>query len=330
MKSMKYRLLATALAVCLARLSNAQVPSELKGINDSPVVSRYAGSVLQNAARESFAEFRIPTGPGRYDGQSRLQFDKAIPVDGKVDAYFYVGPKERTALEVFRNYQAALKQGGFTPLYQCEMSGCDDALITGRLSHEVLRPRRWLVARDPADSIDRDVRYVSAKVTRNGTDTYVLVFVAEPDSVWKAPMTALLVVEPKAMEAGKVTVSTELLKNGLLAEGRIALYGIYFDTGRAEVKPESRAQLDEMAKLLTNDRTLKVSIVGHTDNVGAVEANLALSQRRADAVVAALVSTYRIDAGRLKARGVASFAPVASNRTDVGRGKNRRVELVEQ
>ena len=85
-----------------------------------------------------------------------------------------------------------------------------------------------------------------------------------------------------------------------------------------------------MARLLTNDRRLKVSIVGHTDNQGAADANPTLSQRRAESVVAALVAGYKIDAARLKARGVASFAPVATNRNESGRAKNRRVKLIEQ
>ena len=85
-----------------------------------------------------------------------------------------------------------------------------------------------------------------------------------------------------------------------------------------------------VAKLLRDNAGLRVYIVGHTDNAGALDGNLALSQRRADAVVAALVGTHKIDAKRLAARGVASLSPVASNRAEPGRARNRRVELVEQ
>ena len=85
-----------------------------------------------------------------------------------------------------------------------------------------------------------------------------------------------------------------------------------------------------MGRLLTNDRVLNVVIVGHTDTQGAVDTNLALSQRRAEAVTTALSTDYKIDATRLRARGVASFAPVATKRTEVGRARNRRVELIEQ
>jgi len=110
----------------------------------------------------------------------------------------------------------------------------------------------------------------------------------------------------------------------------MTLYGIYFDTAKADVKPDSKVQLDEMAKLLTTQKSLEVYIVGHTDNQGSLDANLSLSQKRADAIVAALAKEYKIDAKRMQARGAASFSPVASNSSDAGRARNRRVELVEQ
>ena len=113
------------------------------------------------------------------------------------------------------------------------------------------------------------------------------------------------------------------------ADGKIALYGIYFDTGKAVLKPESQAQVDQMVALLKAQPTLKVYLVGHTDSEGALDANLALSQQRAQAVVDALVRA-KVDAKRLNARGVANLAPVASNAADAGRARNRRVELVLQ
>ena len=132
------------------------------------------------------------------------------------------------------------------------------------------------------------MRFVSAKASRNGADVFVMVFVAEPNSIWQAPVAVVLAAEPAALETGKVVIGTDKLQRGLGDEGKIALYGLYFDTAKAEVKPESKPQLTEMAKLLQANKALKVMIVGHTDNQGAVDANLALSQKRAEAVVAAL------------------------------------------
>jgi outer membrane protein OmpA-like peptidoglycan-associated protein len=114
------------------------------------------------------------------------------------------------------------------------------------------------------------------------------------------------------------------------SSGKVAIYGIYFDFDKAEVKPESEPALAEIAKLLQADATLKLYVVGHTDNAGGYDHNMKLSQQRAEAVVRELTSKYRIAAVRLKPRGVGSLAPVTSNDTEEGRAKNRRVELVKQ
>ncbi len=304
--------------------------TEMAGAKDHPMISRYAGSVLQNAAQESFVALRVPGGPGRFGPSSALVFDKFTAVEGRVSSYFYVQPKERSALEVFRNYQAALQQSGFTTLYACEMRTCDQGLIKEHFASEVVQPRKWADGISPASSIDRDVRFVSAKASRNGADVFVMVYVAEPNSVWQAPVAVVLVAEPTALETGRVVIATDKLQRGLADEGKIALYGLYFDTAKAEVKPESKPQLAEMAKLLQANKSLKVFIVGHTDNQGTVDANLALSQKRAEAVVTTLIVDHKINAARLRARGVANFSPVTSNSSEAGRAKNRRVELVEQ
>jgi OOP family OmpA-OmpF porin len=157
-----------------------------------------------------------------------------------------------------------------------------------------------------------------------------LVYVAEPNSLWKGPASVVQVMEPKAMESGKVVMDLDALRRSLQNEGKIALYGIYFDTGKAALKPESKAQLDEMAKLLKNDANLKVYIVGHTDNQGALENNRTLSKQRAEAVRNALAIEYKVDPARMQAEGLANLSPVASNSAETGRARNRRVELVVQ
>ena len=116
----------------------------------------------------------------------------------------------------------------------------------------------------------------------------------------------------------------------ITATGHAAVYGIYFDVDKSEIKPESEPALSEMAKLLKNNTTLNVFIVGHTDNTGTFEHNMELSQDRAASVVNALVGKHGIAGTRLKPMGVASLTPVASNKTEEGKAKNRRVELVER
>lgn len=124
-------------------------------------------------------------------------------------------------------------------------------------------------------------------------------------------------------------LSASELKKGLDADGRVAVYGVYFDAAKADVKPESRPLLDGMARLLAANPVLRVYVVGHTDNQGGLGANLELSQRRADAVVKALAA-LKIDPQRMMAQGVASLAPLGSNMNDAGRARNRWVEWVRQ
>ena len=132
------------------------------------------------------------------------------------------------------------------------------------------------------------------------------------------------------MDSGMVMVDANAMAKEIAATGHVALYGIHFDTNKAELKPESDAALQEIAKLLKQDPNLKLLVVGHTDNVGGYDANLTLSDRRAAAVFQTLTSKHGIPPARLRAVGVGMAAPVAPNETEDGRAKNRRVELVRQ
>ncbi len=136
----------------------------------------------------------------------------------------------------------------------------------------------------------------------------------------------LTIIEVAAME--QVITAVEL-SNDIKNTGKAVLY-IQFDVGKATIKPESNKILEQMAKTLNADKALKVYIVGHTDNTGTLEANLKLSQERAEAVVKELVSKYNVSAAQLSAKSVASLAPVSSNSTEAGRAQNRRVEMVKQ
>jgi outer membrane protein OmpA-like peptidoglycan-associated protein len=138
----------------------------------------------------------------------------------------------------------------------------------------------------------------------------------------------LVIVEKQAMQQD-VTLDASAMAKDIGETGRVAVYGIHFDTGKSELKPDSAPALAEIAKLLKNKPDLKVYVVGHTDMVADLGTNVALSQARAQAVVKALVGQQGIAAARLIAFGDGPYAPVASNKTEDGRARNRRVELVE-
>jgi len=127
-----------------------------------------------------------------------------------------------------------------------------------------------------------------------------------------------------------VVANAAALSTGISANGHIVVTGILFDTAKADVKPESKPALDEVAKMLKENASMKVYVVGHTDNVGALAGNVDLSKRRAAAVVQELTTKYGIATARLAPYGDGPYAPIGSNDSEDGRALNRRVELVKQ
>lgn len=139
----------------------------------------------------------------------------------------------------------------------------------------------------------------------------------------------LTVIEKKQM-AQDVIADAKSFLSDLKSKGHTSVYGIYFDTDKADIKPESHTAILEIAKLLKENPNLKVYIVGHTDNTGTLEHNLKLSKDRAESVLKELVQKYGIQQSRLNAQGIGPLSPVSSNKTEEGKAKNRRVEIVEQ
>ena len=167
-----------------------------------------------------------------------------------------------------------------------------------------------------------ETRILHAKIEKNKVVTYVS---AEAfNDGWDY---TLIIVESKPME-DEVTIDAASLNKGISETGKIAVYGIYFDTGKSDIKPESKPTIDEIVKMLKQNSTLKLFVVGHTDSDGKLESNMKLSSDRAASVVKALIENG-IQTARLKSSGVGPYCPVESNRTEEGKAKNRRVELVE-
>jgi outer membrane protein OmpA-like peptidoglycan-associated protein len=162
------------------------------------------------------------------------------------------------------------------------------------------------------------------KATSQGLETWVHVRVYNQATAY-----SLHIIERQSM-VQKVEANAESMARDLLTTGRTAIYGIYFDFDRADIKPESEPTLSEIARLLREQPDLRLHVVGHTDNIGQLDYNMDLSRRRAVAVVEALASTHAVAGERLRAAGVGPLAPAAPNTTEEGRARNRRVELVAQ
>jgi len=124
--------------------------------------------------------------------------------------------------------------------------------------------------------------------------------------------------------------STPDFSQVISSSGRYVTHGILFDTDSDRLKSESAAVIKSIARGLETNPNLKLQIEGHTDSTGAADHNLDLSKRRAEAVKAALVSQFKVDAARLTTAGLGATKPIDSNDTPQGRAQNRRVELVRQ
>jgi OmpA-OmpF porin, OOP family len=343
-------LLAASPSVAVAQLA------DVKGSKDHPMVSRYAGSVIIGYDFRKFDEFVIPlavlrraVGRPAAGGRSRPPFEpaKSQRVEGRVTRILYVGPPDRSPLEIVRNYELELKKNGFETLYSCAAAQCGED--DGGLAEHYLYPLDKRLSQTPPRGTGRpegqiseyalgspiNQRYVAAKRSRPEGDVYVSVYVATNRATHHKetqdhPVILLDVVEAVPIDSGMVTVDAAAMAKDIASAGHVALYGIYFDTDKTDLKPESQPTLQEIAKLMKQDAGLKLYIVGHTDNVGTFEYNVGLSERRAAAVVKALAATHGVAVVRLRPAGVGMLSPVAPNEREDGRARNRRVELVKQ
>jgi len=302
-------ILIAVAATPFASLAYAE-DGDVPGSQDYPGIGRFAGSLITGYDAKDFDATRLQTAPFS-DGQATGDMRR----EGRVTRIAYRTGPGPSILEVFRNFETQLKEAGFEMLLSCAVDDCGGIPFSEAL--DVLPiPLMWV------DGFD--YRYLSGrKAESDGRTIFATVLVSRTND----EITAQLVVTEVGKIADKMIDAAAMAK-GLGETGHIALYGIYFDTDKAELKPESRPTLDEIANLLNGQPELTVIIVGHTDSQGGYDYNMDLSRRRAAAVAAELAAAYQIAPERLGTAGVGYLAPVGSNATDAGRALNRRVELV--
>jgi outer membrane protein OmpA-like peptidoglycan-associated protein len=219
-------------------------------------------------------------------------------VEGKKHFRTYAlkeGGKQASELQISRNYSNSIKSMGGTIIFDGECSGANCAENCGG---------RMLIGK--VIKGDSEI-WVEVAPFNDGNDYYLTVIVKQ---------------------AMKQDVTASNMLEALNRDGHIALY-INFDTGKATMRPEAKTIIAQIAEMLKANPGLKVSVEGHTDNVGTPASNKTLSNERAKTVVAAIIA-QGIDANRLSAVGHGQDKPIADNKTEEGRARNRRVELVKK
>lgn len=295
----------------------ALAQTDFPGSADHPMFSRYPGSYITHYEQRDYDAYELLLGATReFD---RIKKVKRKNLEGRLTRIVYQSDQETSAIKVYRNYENAIKKAGFRPLFQCRQEACGLSPLW----------ENHLPVSIDYYGVRKEQYYYAGVLQRGGKQLYVALYVRQkqyPDQV----NVALDVVESRAMESNLVKVDPKYLGDKLQQEGKVALYGIYFDTDKADIKPKSAATLKAIAQLLKQKPGLKLYVVGHTDDTGTLEHNRNLSSKRARAVVEELMLKYGVEQGRLSHFGAGPYAPVASNLDEAGRAKNRRVELVQR
>ena len=274
------------------------------GSADHVLVGRFDGSEITFSEEEAFDEYEIWT-------------DKppAAPktVEGVTTRISYKMPPNVSLAAVARNFRTGLEAKGFTIDWSCETDECGG----GDLIYATELFGVPYMAANPFS-----YHYMTGHQTVDGREVFATVVISDGDPI----LTQVTVVE--SAEMADSMIDAQGIRKGVLEDGRVALYGIQFDTDKADIKPESAPTLVEIAGFMQAAPDLSVVIVGHTDNQGEMDYNLDLSHRRATAVRQALIDDYGIAGDRMVAAGAGFLAPLAVNTTEAGRALNRRVEII--
>lgn len=305
---------------------------DVKGAKDHPAAGRISGSDILLYKNMNFDSYKLPLGPAKRTEDGSIIFTNLKKVEGGVARITYIAPENVGPEEIIGNYRDLFKKKGFETLFEAK----DDDF--GRYDEFVKAAGYEPVFTSSGGA----KRFLTGRLTGQNSDVYVSVYAAE-NTFWgfeiKIGKTEAKkgrtyyqvdVIETKPLQNTLTVITSEEMNLDLSKTGKVALYGILFDLDKTEIKPESKPALDEIAKLLKQSPDLKLLVVGHTDNQGEIQYNYDLSRRRAESVVKALGANYGIAAERLSPYGVGMLAPAASNDSEEGRAKNRRVELVKK
>lgn len=284
----------------------------------------------QQTAAESqpSGDYELPIGPWEAGKLPVLRLAGAV-----ANAAWRLPGLGEDTRDLMAGLRAGLATQGFQPIFACATDACGGFDFRYKLGlfpepdmHVDLGDFRFLSAvRGKGDQAE----YVALMVSRIGATGFVQMTqvglaagAAPPATVLTAPITA-----PSVAPAPVVLAEPDMA-HSLAVTGRVVLEGLKFASGAAELKNSEVEDLQALADYLKADLSARIVIVGHTDSSGDPAANIALSRRRAQAVVALLVADYGVEPAQLSADGVGALVPLVSNQTEEGRRKNRRVEAV--
>ena len=248
-----------------------------------------------------------------------------LTLAGKSTLLHYEVSKTQSTLQVFSNYQEALKTAGFNILFSCEHQSCGDEQRKQLWKDNPDRHRFKGYLSNSTYARD-DYRMLTAHKTVNSQDIYLSVYVLKKDEYANVDI-AHDIVELTNMQTNRVSIDINYLQNELSLSGKVVLHGLHFATDSANLLAESDTALAIITDYLKQHPGQQFYVVGHTDNSGSHSHNMQLSKARANSVLQALIK-QGINPGRLLADGVGAMSPQQHNASTDGKSANRRVELV--
>lgn len=246
---------------------------------------------------------------------------------------FRVPGSALTTLQLLSPLEEALSAAGYDTVFACADAACGgfdfrfqlDLLGEPEMHVDIGDFRYLLVQRpDAPDGTPHTVSVVTSRSLEDGFIHLTEVFSAAPPP--EMTTTEAAPDDSEDPEAGAPGGGT--LIDRLLADGHVVLEDLEFASGAAELGTGPYSSLERLGRWLGANPGARIALVGHSDSVGSLEANTALSRRRARAVVDRLVGVYGVAPQQLSGEGAGYLAPRASNLTPEGRALNRRVEVV--
>jgi len=265
-------------------MADASIPtSDAKGVKDLPYLGRYDGSMILTSQHSKFDRFTLPLSAlkateGKRDGHNNIYFapETSKMLEGEHTRLVYILPAERTPLEVLKNYEDEITSKGGKILFECEKEGCggdshrtssggggDMSLAMFMQSEEDVKSYNEVFSNGYCALTSRmiDQHYISAEISSQNAFISVLTYRITDNSFCKAFQNRTIAVvdaiQIKEREQKMVVIKADEVKKKIDRDGKIALYGIFFDTDKAVIKAESKPTMNEIAKMLKENMEQK-------------------------------------------------------------------------
>jgi len=306
----------------------AQRTTDIENSKDYPLLSRFEGSIIEFYKETKWGSYLLPV-----SDKGTIDWNGPMALEGRVIRTQYTVSPDNNSEFVLHNYKAAFRNAGFEVLIAIaneELGVSDrphtwnDTYYVGGGYYNGLNNGKFGIGKN-FPTWNNNHCFIAARGHENGKDIYAVIYAIVDQNY---TLITQDIIEVESVETG--FVSADNISKDISFSGHIAIYDIHFDGDKATIKSESAEALSVVANYLKANSDIDYFIVGHAAGIGDFDLGMDLSVARAKAVMDELIKNYGVPKDQLKFYGVGALCPVASNNSNEGIAKNRRVEIVEQ